>query len=168
MATWNKIIVSGSNAELSSLKIDGTTSGSIFSGSFVGDGTGISNIQFALTASYTEQLKSFGCGIFGNTTVIETGYYNSKRIESNGDIVSYRIDSIDNIGNALSGSIVFTLFKNNNFLGSASMNNSNTIFNNTLTGWNKDLSFDDKIDFYVLNNDTITNTILTVNYIQKT
>jgi hypothetical protein len=168
MPTWNKIILSGSNAELSALKIDGITSGSIFSGSFVGDGSGITNVQSALTASYTEQLKSFGCGIFGNTTVIETGYYNSKRIESNGNIVSYRIDSIDNIGNELSGSIVFTLFKNNNFLGSASLSNSNTTFNNTLVGWNKDILFDDKIDFYVINNDTITNTILTVNYIQKT
>jgi hypothetical protein len=158
MPTWNKIILSGSNAHLNQV------TASFFSG----DGSGITNVQSALTASYTEQLKSFGCGIFGNTTVIETGYYNSKRIESNGNIVSYRIDSIDNIGNELSGSIVFTLFKNNNFLGSASLNNSNTTFNNTLVGWNKDILFDDKIDFYVINNDTITNTILTVNYIQKT
>jgi hypothetical protein len=47
MATWKKIILSGSNAELGSLKITGVTSGSIFSGSFVGDGSGITGISSA-------------------------------------------------------------------------------------------------------------------------
>ena len=49
MATWNKIILSGSNAELASLKIDGIISGSIFSGSFVGDGSGLTGIEISNT-----------------------------------------------------------------------------------------------------------------------
>lgn len=158
---WQKIITSGSNAHLNE----------VTASKFIGDGNAIYNINsssYAATASYTESLKSFGCGILGGTRYIETGYYNSKRIESNGTIVSYRIDSIDNSGNGVSGSIVFTLFKNNNFMGSASLSNSNTTFNTTLVGWERTLQFDDKIDFYVINNDVITNTILTVNYIQKT
>lgn len=51
MATWQKIIVSGSAAELGSLKVTGTTSGSTFSGSFVGDGSGLTGITTA--PSYT-------------------------------------------------------------------------------------------------------------------
>jgi hypothetical protein len=53
MPTWKKIVVSGSNAELGSLKITGVTSGSIFSGSFVGDGSGITGI----TAAPSYQIK---------------------------------------------------------------------------------------------------------------
>ena len=47
MAIWRKVIVSGSSAELSGLTVSGIVSGSVFSGSFVGDGSGLSGISNA-------------------------------------------------------------------------------------------------------------------------
>lgn len=46
---WKKIIVSGSSAELSTLKVDGVISGSVFSGSFVGDGAGLTGLSSGVT-----------------------------------------------------------------------------------------------------------------------
>ena len=51
MATWKKIIVSGSSAELSSLVVDNGVSASILSGSHYGDGSNLTGIT-ADTASY--------------------------------------------------------------------------------------------------------------------
>jgi len=53
MPSWRKLVVSGSDASLNSLNINNFVSAS----SFVGDGSGLTNIQsssFALTASYAE------------------------------------------------------------------------------------------------------------------
>ena len=44
-ATWKKIIVSGSNAELNSLNVTTNVTASLFSGSFVGDGTGLTGVS---------------------------------------------------------------------------------------------------------------------------
>ena len=143
-----------------------------FSGSFTGNGSNLTNIvssSYAASSSYSEQLKSFGCGILGGSTLISAGFYNTKRIESKGIIYSYRIDSMDSYGNALSGSITFVLNKNNSFLGSASLSASNTTIDTTLSGWTtRNILPDDKIDFYIINNDLITNSILSVNYTQQT
>jgi hypothetical protein len=46
---WQKIIVSGSNAELNSLKVTGTVSGSVFSGSYVGDGSQLTGLSSGVT-----------------------------------------------------------------------------------------------------------------------
>ena len=51
MATWKKIIVSGSDALLSSIVVDGQISASLLSGSHVGDGSGLTGIT-SDTASY--------------------------------------------------------------------------------------------------------------------
>lgn len=53
MATWKKIIVSGSSAELSSLVVDNGVSASILSGSHYGDGSNLTGIT-AETASYIQ------------------------------------------------------------------------------------------------------------------
>ena len=45
MAEWKKIIVSGSTAELSKIVVAGHVSASLFSGSFVGDGTGLTGVS---------------------------------------------------------------------------------------------------------------------------
>ena len=45
MAEWKKVIVSGSVAELSKIVVDGHVSASLFSGSFVGDGTGLTGVS---------------------------------------------------------------------------------------------------------------------------
>jgi hypothetical protein len=52
-ATWKKIIVSGSNAELNSLNVTTNVTASFFTGSFVGDGTGITGLTPAAITSYT-------------------------------------------------------------------------------------------------------------------
>lgn len=52
MASWKKVIVSGSIAELSKIVVDGHVSASLFSGSFVGDGSGLSGIDAAIN-TYT-------------------------------------------------------------------------------------------------------------------
>ena len=44
MATWKKIIVSGSSAELNNIVVDNHVSASEFSGSFFGDGSGLTGI----------------------------------------------------------------------------------------------------------------------------
>ena len=44
MASFRKLIISGSNAELNSLTVSGTISGSIHSGSHVGDGSGLTGV----------------------------------------------------------------------------------------------------------------------------
>lgn len=44
MATWKKIIVSGSTADLANINVDNIVSASTFSGSFVGDGSGLTGI----------------------------------------------------------------------------------------------------------------------------
>lgn len=44
MPNWKKVIVSGSEASLLSLKVDNSVTASIFSGSFKGDGSNLSNV----------------------------------------------------------------------------------------------------------------------------
>ena len=53
MAEWKKVIVSGSNAELNKLVVDTHVSASLFSGSFVGDGSGLTGLTSAAITSYT-------------------------------------------------------------------------------------------------------------------
>ena len=53
MAEWKKVIVSGSNAELNKLVVDTQVSASLFSGSFVGDGSGLTGLTSAAITSYT-------------------------------------------------------------------------------------------------------------------
>jgi hypothetical protein len=45
MAEWKKVIVSGSTAELSKIVVDGHVSASLFSGSFVGDGSALTGVS---------------------------------------------------------------------------------------------------------------------------
>jgi hypothetical protein len=53
MAEWKKVIVSGSNAELNKLVVDTQVSASLFSGSFVGDGSALTGLTSAAITSYT-------------------------------------------------------------------------------------------------------------------
>ena len=47
MAQWKKLIVSGALAELNNLEVDNHISASVISGSFFGDGSGITNLDVA-------------------------------------------------------------------------------------------------------------------------
>lgn len=53
MASWKKVLVSGSSAELSNLVVDQHVSASLFSGSFVGDGSGLTGLTSAAITTYT-------------------------------------------------------------------------------------------------------------------
>ena len=55
MAEWKKVIVSGSNAELNKLVVDTQVSASLFSGSFVGNGSGLTGLTSAAITSYTNE-----------------------------------------------------------------------------------------------------------------
>lgn len=88
-----KLIYSGSNAELASLRVDNAVSASQFSGSFFGNGSGLTSIvsasyalsaswappvpsvsaSYAETASYYREIKTFGITIDGGGSVITTG-----------------------------------------------------------------------------------------------
>ena len=59
---WKKIVVSGSTAQLSTLNVDSsieasTLSGS-FSGSYVGNGSGLTNLTIAQTATAVSNFTS--------------------------------------------------------------------------------------------------------------
>jgi len=51
MPNWKKLIISGSNANLNKIVVDTDISASLFSGSFYGDGSGLTGIDIPSTAS---------------------------------------------------------------------------------------------------------------------
>ena len=51
MPNWKKVIISGSNAELNSLNVTTNITASFFTGSFVGDGSGLTGAAFPYTGS---------------------------------------------------------------------------------------------------------------------
>ena len=57
MPSWKKVAVSGSDASFNSLYVTGAVTASIFSGSFVGDGAGLTNLTYGdfATASFSSQ-----------------------------------------------------------------------------------------------------------------
>jgi hypothetical protein len=69
MAEWKKVIVSGSNAELNKLVVDTQVSASLFSGSFVGDGSGLTGLPAAAIASYTNAANNRVITSVNGTTV---------------------------------------------------------------------------------------------------
>ena len=91
MPSWKKVIVSGSDASLSSLYtsgnitgsnilVTGTVSGSTFSGSFVGDASGLTGIALSGSMSST---GSFG-ELEGTTDLAQgTGFQNIVRSQGN-------------------------------------------------------------------------------------
>lgn len=63
MASWKKVIVSGSSAQLSNLEVDSHVSASAFSGSFFGDGSNLTGIEVALGTETTgDYVASLGSG----------------------------------------------------------------------------------------------------------
>jgi len=57
MPSWKKVAVSGSDASFNSLYVTNAVTASIFSGSFIGDGAGLTNLTYGdfATASFTTQ-----------------------------------------------------------------------------------------------------------------
>ena len=69
MAEWKKVIVSGSNAELNKLVVDTDISASLFSGSFIGDGSGLTGLPAAAIESYTNAADNRVITSVNSTTV---------------------------------------------------------------------------------------------------
>ena len=69
MAEWKKIIVSGSKASLNRLAVDTSISASLFSGSFVGDGSGLTGLTSAAITSYTNAADNRVITSVNSTTV---------------------------------------------------------------------------------------------------
>jgi len=69
MAEWKKVIVSGSNAELNKLVVDTHISASLFSGSFVGNGSGLTGLTAAAITTYTNAADNRVITSVDSTTV---------------------------------------------------------------------------------------------------
>jgi hypothetical protein len=76
MASWKKVIVSGSAAELSTLTLSGAVASShitgSFTGSFIGDGSGLTGLASANDATITLQ-PGVGIGAIGDFTTNQSG-----------------------------------------------------------------------------------------------
>ena len=72
MPNWKKVIVSGSDAELNSLNVTNAITASTFSGSFEGDGSGITGVissSHALTASFALNAEGGGFPFSGAAVI---------------------------------------------------------------------------------------------------
>ena len=69
MAEWKKVIVSGSDAQLNNLEVTTNVTASFFTGSFVGDGTGLTGLPAAAIASYTNAADNRVITSVNSTTV---------------------------------------------------------------------------------------------------
>ena len=75
MPNWKKLIVSGSDANLSSLTVSNQITGSSFTGSFNGDGSGITGVSVigssnpaTFTSDFTTTANTFN-SLLGNITI---------------------------------------------------------------------------------------------------
>jgi hypothetical protein len=73
MPSWKKIIISGSDASLNSLYVENSVTASAFSGSFYGDGSGLTGIQFEIG-----DVASFSQPFTDQTTVTVNHLLNSQ------------------------------------------------------------------------------------------
>ena len=69
MPSWKKVVVSGSDAILSSLNVTNAVTASLFTGSFVGDGSGLTNLpidtsDLVTTSSFNDFTSSYTTGSF--------------------------------------------------------------------------------------------------------
>jgi len=99
MPNWKKVITSGSNAQLSSLRVDGSVTASAYSGTLYGTSS------YASTASYYGEVKTFGITIDGGGSTITTGVKGDVVIPFNCTIQSWHLVS------NTAGSIVIDVWK---------------------------------------------------------
>jgi len=117
MPNWKKLIVSGSDASLNSLTVNGaitaeTVSGS-FSGSYVGDGSGLTNINatVAETATVSDTFTSTTSKsvnhAFGTKDVIVTVYNDSDQQIIPATVTTTDVNNVTvTLDTATTGSIV--------------------------------------------------------------
>lgn len=110
-------------------------------------------------------VDTFGIVIKGGDSDISESYKSIGRAKSDGDIVSYRIDSYDLLNNdPIVGSIDIDVIINGSVIGTASLSSDSSVFDNTLSGWTTAFSDGDKIQYEVTANTGIKNLTLTFSY----
>ena len=57
MPNWKKLLTSGSSATLFNLVVDNHISASLFSGSFYGDGSGLTNVSAETARGYSNEIS---------------------------------------------------------------------------------------------------------------
>lgn len=177
-----KLLYSGSNAELASLRVDNAISASQFSGSYFGNGSGITGVvtssfaisaswappvpsvsaSYAETASYYREIKTFGITIDGGGSAITTGVKGDITIPFTCTIDSWYITADQ------AGSIVIDVWKDtlanfpptvaDSIAGSEKPTLSGVAFNSdtNLTTFTRSLATNDVIRFNVDSVATVT------------
>ena len=99
MPNWKKIALSGSNPEFSSLIVDNAISASAFTGSFTGDGSGLTGLSVTQTATVSDTFTSTTSKTvthnFGTKNVIVQVYDNSDNIIIPQSITTSTTSSVD-------------------------------------------------------------------------
>jgi hypothetical protein len=86
MPNWKKIALSGSNPEFSSLNVDNAVTASAFTGSFTGDGSGLTNVsstvteQVTVTETFTSVTSSTVTHTFDTKNIIVQVYDDSDNL----------------------------------------------------------------------------------------
>jgi len=137
-----------------------------FSGSFVGNGSGLTNIvsaSYALSASYApggSSVQTIGTRIQTEDSYITAGSKGYRHINSNSTIIKTRTIS------TITGSIDINIRRNGTTLGNVSLVNQTGSIDTTLSGWTTTLYRDDLLEFYVSGSSTyITDIILFIDII---
>lgn len=137
-----------------------------FSGSFVGNGSGLTNIvsaSYALSASYSpggSPVQTIGARIQTEDSYITAGSKGYRHINSNSTIIKTRTIS------TITGSIDINIRRNGTTLGNVSLVNQTGSIDTTLSGWTTTLYRDDLLEFYVSGSSTyITDIILFIDII---
>ena len=138
MPNWKKIALSGSNPEFSSLIVDNAISASAFTGSFTGDGSGLTGLSVTQTATISDTFTSTTSKTvthnFGTKNVIVQVYDNSDNIIIPQSITTSTTSSVDIVldstttgrvvvakgGHIISGSVDFNSLSNTPTLLSSS------------------------------------------------
>lgn len=152
MSLWRKVIVSGSIAHLNQVSAS-------FSGSFSGNGsglTGINSSSYALTASYAlnggggggTNVQTIGIRIKTEDTYITEGSKGFRHIGYNSNITKLR--GIANIA----GTINLNVKRDGTLLGNYNLTSASSSIDTTLTGWTTSLNANDLIEFYVSQSST--------------
>lgn len=158
MPNWKKVIISGSDARLNSLYVDGGITGSGLYGTS----------SWAVSSSYYRESKTFGLSIDGGGAAITTGIKGDIVIPFNCSIDSWYITA-DQVG-----SIVIDVWKDtlanypplvdDSIAGTEKPTLSGTSFNSdtNLSTWDKSVSANDVIRFNVDSVSTVTRVNLVI------
>jgi len=130
MPNWKKIALSGSNPEFASLNVDNAVTASAFTGSFTGDGSGLTNVTIAEVATVSDTFTSVTSSTvthnFGTKNVIVQVFDNSDNIIIPQSITTSTTSSVDIVldsettgrvvvakgGHIISGSVDFNSLSN--------------------------------------------------------